>query len=81
MRTGNRRSMGKLHTLRRAIERDPDKWRGASGARLRLLKSVKDGRISYEPSPYYSEKSYGGFIRSVLKSIDREAMTGHRSSR
>ena len=55
--------MGKLHTLRRAIERDPEKWKDARGAD----RWKKHGR--WLPMRWY-RKAYGAFIRSVLRDIE-----------
>lgn len=57
--------MGKLHTLKRAILRDPQKWRGASRAYFR------DGQ--WHPTSSYGwwmgDPSYRQFIRHTLKNI------------
>ena len=58
--------MGKLHTLRRAILREPEKWKGC-GARF----DEKDGQ--WKPVSYrdwfvreYKHLSYKTFVKRVL---------------
>jgi len=50
--------MGKLHTLRRAILRDPDKWKCDTGA-------VFLRAAGWTPVKYY--KAYKKFIRKTLE--------------
>jgi len=63
--------MGKLHTLRRAIERDPAKWRNEPHGAVRERNGEwspkgKSGRLFwwYVPTP-----SYKKFIEHVLRNI------------
>ena len=56
--------MGKLHTLRRAIKRDPNKWKVARGA-------AKGNDGKWRPKNWFGFKaSYLGFIKHVLFEID-----------
>lgn len=58
--------MGKLHTLRRAIERDPTKWRTATGA-VRY-KGVWDK--GWQPTASYAYPGgYAKFIKKVLREL------------
>ena len=52
--------MGKLHTLRRAILRDPKKWRGARGA-----SRTRKGEW-YPSASYFTGTSYRSFIKHVV---------------
>ncbi len=58
--------MGKLHSLKKAILLDPEKWKQADGA---YRWKWKDRPVDeWCPSRNLS-KSYGGFIKYVLKNI------------
>ena len=71
--------MGKLHTLRRAIEANPERW---------LIRRARDGAIlnvhgasSHKQTPssetftwhpviaYASQRPYRAFVRSVLRDL------------
>jgi hypothetical protein len=67
--------MGKLHTLRRAIERNPKKWHSNGGYvyGARYLEKPPwwnwrewEGPGWYPQSEYAYPKSYRAFVRSVL---------------
>lgn len=65
--------MGKLHKLRRAIEREPDKWKNARAAKHwrgnPALRHRPSRSASWEPQGYYygGVHSYRAFIKHVLK--------------
>jgi hypothetical protein len=54
--------MGKLHKLRRAIEKNPDKWRMARAARIYKWK----GAWVCEPIHYWGY-SYRAFVNKYVK--------------
>ena len=56
--------MGKLHSLRRAIQRDPDKWRNARAA-------ARYGRGDWFPITRwsYGDGAYRKFIAKCLASL------------
>lgn len=70
--------MGKLHTLRRAIEREPEKWFNlestgrcwAYGASRRIWSNNN----RWEPTaPWgYHGKAYRSFVKQVLKELGYE---------
>lgn len=62
--------MGKLHTLRRAIERDPEKW-GNSTRSCGAWFNRRSGQ--WEPLRYYREQ-YGNFVAHVLRCVQYERM-------
>lgn len=74
--------MGKLHTLRRSIERDPDIWYRVYSkdyVNVHGVVKYKPQRGHYKPDPYFS-KSYRQFVASVL--IDLEIIrVGSRNGR
>lgn len=55
--------MGKLHKLRRAIKRDPDRWHSYSKAR-----GAYQAPCGWRPS-YWFDKPYRAFVRHVLRSL------------
>jgi hypothetical protein len=59
--------MGKLHTLRRAIERNPEQWRGRFGPARRAYYCKRDKR--WEPRGYWGPRSYRSFIEHVLAGV------------
>jgi hypothetical protein len=63
--------MGKLHTLRRAIRREPDKW-------LKSYSGASYFAGAWRPSWY--ARSYRKFIQKVLREI-RESPVGQSDDR
>lgn len=61
--------MGKLHTLRRAIERDPHQWYHEAGGGWLFVKDAHFIHGVWRPG-YPGGRSYRDFVRSVL--IDLE---------
>ena len=57
--------MGKLHTLRRAIERDPQQWYHEAGGGWFFVKDAYFVRGAWKPG-YPGGRSYREFVRSVL---------------
>lgn len=77
--------MGKLHTLRRAIEREPEKWfdhetwfavsvvrkkKNPREYKWRVVKGAERFKQSWEPAKY--RRKYNGFVFSVLKEMGYE---------
>jgi hypothetical protein len=56
--------MGKLHTLRRAIEREPHKWGGRS-----VTGASRDRRGEWAPCRRYGYRKYRSFVRHVLEEL------------
>lgn len=66
--------MGKLHTLRRAIERNPQQWLGAwitghQGAWQVVPHGFTETQGRWYPSVYYSDKSYRAFLKVTLQRL------------
>lgn len=59
--------MGKLHTLRRAIERNPEDW--FSKIHSITVRSAERWDGKWIPNEYYSHLSYQGFVRKVLQDL------------
>lgn len=55
--------MGKLHTLKRAIMREPEKWRKARGAYF------TDNKWYPNDWAYWGRKAYGGYIKKILNAV------------
>lgn len=63
--------MGKLHTLRRAIERDPDHFMDKNGPSLRASSAFRYFRRKgdWRGRPYWASSSYRPYVRKVLRSL------------
>lgn len=64
--------MGKLHKIRREIEKDPSKWvtidyKNRIGGYNAVGAGVRFGII--KPMPWYIRKSYLGFVKHVCESL------------
>jgi hypothetical protein len=55
--------MGKLHTLRRAIQREPRRWWSAWSAWY----NPQSGQ--WEPKLWWHKRSYRSFIQAVLRAL------------
>jgi len=67
--------VGKLHTLRRAIEREPGRWycdwKYPWEREPRQPKAARyvNGQWRPSPQPYYRHGPYESFVRHVLKEL------------
>ena len=67
--------MGKLHTLRRAIERNPQQWLTAWLDGKQCAWQVRPGHFFIEdkghwhPGVHYSDKWYRAFIKVTLQRL------------
>jgi len=68
--------MGKLHTIRRAIERDPEKWYTIDEKGTLRVKAAKFYRQTGQWEPYqfswYDGASYMEFVAHVVQGILNE---------
>jgi hypothetical protein len=65
--------MGKLHSLRRAIEANPERWvskfSGVAGASFHK-ETIHDPVCQWHPTnSWYKHRSYRAFVRSVLRDL------------
>ena len=60
--------MGKLHKIRKAIEKDPNNFRSAWGIRYEYYKDTHTVYIA----PSYWKPSYKAFLKCVLQDIENK---------
>jgi len=69
--------MGKLHTLRRAIERNPKEWMHENYCRKVVMSAKKTKTGQWVPFlGWCSKKSYRSFVKHVLKELGYDVDQG-----